>query len=362
MCLFPLIYAKIAPNNTYSSMRFALITVTVVLIIIAFWLIFSLIKNILRTRKFSDSNKIALIAIISSVLIACFTALFSSKVDTGPTATPTMRSFLLVLLYFVGTILLLYAVVKAVIKRTFTIDQALSLFGSILIIITTLNSSPSNNNPSVEPDTRTKPTISSAFTPFPSMLISNPTPLPTEESALYKADWSSGMNGWTGSSEWKVVNGQLVSDGTISDYPATGHDAVMAPYQPSTANYAIEAKIQIINSLNKCRFGIRGRVQAGDSFLTGYSIGVDTEQGGILIGSFPSHSFDWLAKLASKIYTPDLAWHTYRAAFKDNQISLFIDGNDVLQVTDNTYVNSGQIGLGNSTCQINVSSFKVIQL
>lgn len=64
----------------------------------------------------------------------------------------------------------------------------------------------------------------------------------------------------------------------------------------------------------------------------------------------------------SKTYTPGLDWHMYRAEFKDNQITLKIDGSVVLQVMDNKFVSPRQVRLGNGYCQIDVSSFQVIAL
>ena len=36
----------------------------------------------------------------------------------------------------------------------------------------------------------------------------------TNETLLYSADWSHGLNGWTGTSDWTVLNGMLHNDGT----------------------------------------------------------------------------------------------------------------------------------------------------
>ncbi len=198
----------------------------------------------------------------------------------------------------------------------------------------------------------------------PTPLAPTTTPTPTASSLpgaiLYQADWTSGMNGWTGGSQWKVVNGMLVSDGTNAGYTATGVDAVTAPYQPSTANYAVEASIQIVSSPDPCYFGIRGRVQSDGSNYDGYFVGFDTSSGGAVIASFSAG--DYWALRGSKEYSPGSGWHTYRAAFKDNQLTLLIDGNVVLQATDNKFLSAGQVGLGNGRCQVDVNRFQVLSL
>src|SRR5262249_29740489 len=62
---------------------------------------------------------------------------------------------------------------------------------------------------------------------------------PTPTGILYQADWSSGMNGWTGS-EWRTSSGLLINtiiSGTFFDFLAT------PPYQTGNiADYALEAQ------------------------------------------------------------------------------------------------------------------------
>ncbi len=188
--------------------------------------------------------------------------------------------------------------------------------------------------------------------------------LAQNKAPLYTADWSNGLNGWTGSSEWSTANGELISNGHwpgSSSAPATtGDDSVLSPYQPSTADYALEARIRILSAPDKCWLALRGRVQRDGSGYNGYFVGFDAYMGDGIIAYFtPSIGF---FPLQSKSYSPGSDWHTYRAEFQGNQITLKIDGNSVLQVTNNANPSPGQIGLENGDCQIEVSSFKVIAL
>lgn len=218
------------------------------------------------------------------------------------------------------------------------------------------NATATNAPPTTVPTATSIPTPS----PTPATQLTPTSTLLSKPDVLYQADWSSGMNGWVGSSEWKVVHGVLVSDGTHAGLTAYGDDAVTSPYQPSTANYAAEAKIQIVSSPDHCYFALRGRVQPDGSEYDGYFVGFDTNYGDALIAAFSAR--DTWSPIKSQTYTPDLNWHTYQAAFKGNQITLKIDGSVVLQVTDNKFINPGQVGLANGDCQINVSSFQVIAL
>src|SRR5689334_10044113 len=64
------------------------------------------------------------------------------------------------------------------------------------------------------------------------------------QNVLYQADWSNGMDGWSGSGGWKTVGGMLVNDGTNDD-PSLW---IPAPYEPgSITDYAIEAEIQLVS-------------------------------------------------------------------------------------------------------------------
>jgi hypothetical protein len=181
---------------------------------------------------------------------------------------------------------------------------------------------------------------------------------------LFTADWSSGLNGWTGSSEWSAANGELISNGhwsgDLSAPATTGGDAIMSPYQPSTADYALQARMRVLSTPDKCWLALRGRVRNDGSGYSGYFVGYDAYYGGGNIAYFdPSVGFD---SLEGKSYDPGFGWHIYRAEFRGNEIILRIDGYTLLQVTDSANTNAGQVGLESGDCRIEVSSFKVFAL
>ena len=191
----------------------------------------------------------------------------------------------------------------------------------------------------------------------------------TSSNIVCQADWSNGLNGWTGSSQWKVLNGKLLSDGMNTgpgfNVAPSGSDSIMSPScQPSTTNYAVEAKMQILDSPNTCYLAIRGRVQPVGSGYGGYFVGFDSYFGdATIIPFFPSPSpRDGFWPTKSRIYNPGLTEHLYRAEFQDNRVTLKIDNQVVLQATDNRFLTTGEVGLENGGCQISVSSFEVITL
>jgi hypothetical protein len=180
-----------------------------------------------------------------------------------------------------------------------------------------------------------------------------PTPTVTPESPagsdlLYQADWSAGLNGWFGSQDWKTLNGMLINDGA--------HDgiglSITAPYSPNTADYAIEAEIQVVRPLGCSSFGIVARA---DKKETGY-------QAGINYCEFHGAAFYSMPELGFKEFDPGTKWHTYRLEVKGNTIKFFIDEAPVMETSDNRYLSGGQVGLWNDNVQLNVRSFKVMKL
>lgn len=187
----------------------------------------------------------------------------------------------------------------------------------------------------------------------------------TSSTVVCQADWSNGLNGWTGSSQWKVLNGKLLSDGMntgpgINVAPSGSDSITSSSCQPPTPNYAVEAKMQILDNPNNCYLAIRGRVQPAGTGYGGYFVGFDSYFGDAAIIPFSPGLGFWPSK--NRVYNPGLAEHLYRAEFRDNQITLKIDNYVMLQATDNRFLTTGEVGLENGGCQISVSSFQVMAL
>ena len=165
---------------------------------------------------------------------------------------------------------------------------------------------------------------------------------------LYQADWSGGPNGWVVSSDWKVLNGMLISDGSSNDDNAWAS----APYRPPTANYAVEADAQIIRGDG--RFYLRAR-QPENGSSQNYS-------GGVWYGRALYLGYGFDSNLASRAFDPKGDWHTYRLEVRDNTVRLLVDGGEALAASDNRDLLVGRVGFWSKSTQVNVRSFKVISL
>lgn len=204
-------------------------------------------------------------------------------------------------------------------------------------------------------------TTSITPSPIPSP-ISTPTSVPALPCIVNVGNWTGG------SSDWKTLNGMLLNDGTR--FMGTGQTGptIVAPCQlEGTADYAVEARIQVVSTASyqggTC-FGITVRGVSNTNGWQGYQADVDIDgcssEGGdarILGSQFPNDF-----SLARTPFHPGNSWHIYRVEVKGNDIKFLIDGSLVVEVNDNKYLSGGQVGLWSYGVQLNVSSFKVIAL
>jgi hypothetical protein len=169
---------------------------------------------------------------------------------------------------------------------------------------------------------------------------------------LYAADWSAGLNGWTGGPSWKPLRGMLVSDGTGGSL-----DQVLAPYDTrDLADYAVEARIRVIRAAPGWASGVLGLAVRGSTAGGGYLGLVRNgdevairESGGGLIAEGQS-------------FVPDAAWHTYRLEVDGNAVTFLIDGGRVATVLDNRFLTGGLTGLVDYSYQIEVDTYRVLRL
>jgi hypothetical protein len=71
------------------------------------------------------------------------------------------------------------------------------------------------------------------------------------------------------------------------------------------------------------------------------------------------------APVAHAQFDPGQVQHTYRLEFAGNHIKLLIDGNLMVNATDNQFLDPGQVGLSNGpfpVCQVEVPQFKVLAI
>lgn len=170
-----------------------------------------------------------------------------------------------------------------------------------------------------------------------------PTP-PPPGTVLYQADWSNGLNGWNGTSDWKALDRELLNDGTQSG-------TVVAPYQvEGTVNYAVEVRLRVIRNSTCFSISLRGTSVTEDKAY----------KGGVCMGVARIEVNRDI--LATTPFDDGNAWHIYRVEVKGTTIRLFIDGGLATQTQENRYLSGGQVWLGSYYTELDVSSFKVIAL
>ena len=193
-----------------------------------------------------------------------------------------------------------------------------------------------------------------------------PTPKPvTPGQILCQADWPQGMDGWSGSSDWKSYNGELLNDGSGDADPSI--PTIIAPCQMQTGDYAIELKLRIIrNEYDMPAFGVEARGN-GSNFYD-FAAGYHSADSDVCINSSnnasPMHVVDVCnyTPLASLPWTLDTAWHTYRFELKGTGLKLFIDGAPVLQTQDFSFLSGWQVGIASAATQLEIRDFEVIAL
>jgi len=223
------------------------------------------------------------------------------------------------------------------------------------------------------------PTPSSVATGTPTMTPTmTPTAPPTPQpgTVLYSADWSRGLNGWTGSPDWSASGGLLMSDGTSHiNGESDTYLTIMAPYQLGPlANYAVEARIAVVRGedINQYDFGIGARAgplgvyRAGVSYPCNAACG-DAGSGFSPLAIIAAGRIDRIGDIASNVlaqqkFDPGTSVHTYRLEVKGASIALLIDGQPALSATDDRFSAGGRVGLWSNAVQLTVGDFKVVAL
>ena len=196
-----------------------------------------------------------------------------------------------------------------------------------------------------------------------------PTSGPSFTNLPYSADWSEGLGAWhtwNNDTNFSALNGEIVSSGdTFGD----GATPILAPINLSTADYVLEARIKVdsLVNLGNGASGFGFVLRASD-FYDGYVTSVGAYDGVKTKGSHSVYddsaiasSWEWEANNGIS-YTPDLKWHTYRVEAQGNHLTFSVDGKTLVQMTDNKFLNPGQVGLWANNYQLEVSSFTVTVL
>ena len=200
-------------------------------------------------------------------------------------------------------------------------------------------------------------------------VTSSPSAPPTQSVLPYRADWSAGAAGWTGSDDWTAMGGQLHSDGT-----SYGNGAGMvAPLDlTGVGDYAVDAEIQLLRNSDEgmfsglASFGVV--VQMGEDGR-GYTAGPCVSSG--IYTCAPDQPTQRVAGLWAdggnttldvRPFRPRTDWHHYRVEVRGNTLKVLIDEAFALSATDNTHLRGRKVGLWSNRSQISVRSFEVTAL
>ncbi len=218
------------------------------------------------------------------------------------------------------------------------------IFGSttVLLLIKNTVGPGGSRDRSSTPITTMPSTPGSAVTPVPTLTPTLPLPGP-QPGVLCETGSSDNWKEWPVQGPWQL----LPTNHQILLHDGSGEATLMAPAfcQPKTLNYAVEARINLLDSgVNSDEFGliVRGGYKAriSDDIV---NINADSK----------SICYKWLSI--------DSGYHTYRVEVSGNEIDILIDGSKVCSAADNRYLSPGQVGLFSDT-QIEVTDFKVILL
>jgi len=208
------------------------------------------------------------------------------------------------------------------------------------------------------PSPTTEPTHTPEPTQAPEATATSGPP-PTDGSLAFEADWSAGAGAWQLPEGWTVDNGALVAN-SADPHP------VAAPYDPSSANYAVEATIAVTGGTFTCD-------QTVGLFARAVTVTPEGQDGFpvAMIGSFCPERWEvsvvgdatgTRTVAAQGPFDPGSTAHTYRLEVSGAEYRLYIDGVFAGQGTDDRFGDPGQAGLYvPGGVQVQITSFKIFE-
>ncbi len=233
-------------------------------------------------------------------------------------------------------------------------------------LVTTSTNTPASNPTSAPTDMPTPDTNATATANANPTTATSPTAttVPTVQTTpgqvLYTANWSGGLDGWSGTGDWKTLNGALLNDGTNESAVGSAPTILVPTSLIGIPNYAVEAAIQVqsYNGYNPS-FGLVVRTGAQG---VGYLVGVGTNGGLNTARISDVSSNDFYNSTRSSPFDPGTKVHTYRVEIKGNDIRLLIDGGLAVELFDNRYLTGERTGLWCQGVQLTISSYKISAL
>lgn len=269
-------------------------------------------------------------------------------------------------------------------KRWTFIFAGASIVAIAALILALMSRSAASTNPT-SPSSSSPRSSSSSAAPGGASTAAAPTQAPpASRRILCQYDATHSFSNWNNSPEWKrLSNGTLGSAGTDNGEGSNNFMAWSGCHTLSTSNYAVEAQIQYVgsadpDSVSKNGMFEFGIILRGNGGTSGYEVGVGKDrcndspiamisliqkaQVGSVAPCYSGAPVPLSGSGSSQHYNVDTNFHTYRAAITNNTITLSIDGHQLLQTSNNTFANAGQVGLRNIFGDINVKSFTVTAL
>lgn len=178
----------------------------------------------------------------------------------------------------------------------------------------------------------------------------------TSGGVLYETDAAKdGFEGWSLAPGWKRLSGMLLSDGTETKV----NTPILAPYEPESPDYVIEAKIRVIESLSGS-FGIVMRADGKEGYAAGLGTGIwDRRLQAPNICYLDARFHRRGCKAEAERFEPGTDLRTYRVEVRGNTIALLIDGVGIANAADNKFLSPGRVGLWSDGYQLEVRSFRV---
>lgn len=189
------------------------------------------------------------------------------------------------------------------------------------------------------------------------MPTESPPPSPTPEPDFEAADAASFAPLVAG--RWTVANNQLINDSP----QALSEPWLQLPYQTETGDFAIEAEIRVDGlAPGVCNqtFGVIAGSQAIGQHWGGgilYPCGLSSSTVRLTDVSNWTDGYDQDRELGREDFAPGQEWHQYRLEVRGNELTLLIDGKEVLTATESALpagLTSGQVGLWTQGVRLSV--------
>lgn len=181
---------------------------------------------------------------------------------------------------------------------------------------------------------------------------------------LYQADWSRDLAAWQAGPAWSVTQGNL-------QLQTADTTSIIIPYKPTVANYALEARVQIVRQLidHGASFSFFAKPVAGeDGYIAGVS---DLRKGPSPAFSHPQSQIFIDPESSQREnsfrpidYEPGTEWHSYRIEVRGAQAIWLIDGHGVgTAASEKTLMLShGPLGLMGTGIVLQISGLRITAL